>query len=156
MLWLLCCCSHAHTCNRTWDTSSIPPWVLRVHVEFVANFWSWKTHPFKVQPNLFRAVGCPTLPCISTSATLAITTWVQPMLDSISVIILTYEWALKSLTPSRCHQISWSPYIEEGEVKVKFEHTLTITRRYDPLRGPTSGSWGGLRPSAEAFFALWA
>ena len=30
------------------------------------------------------------------------------------------------------------------------------TRRYGPLRGPTSSSCGGLRPSAEAFFALWA
>ena len=28
------------------------------------------------------------------------------------------------------------------------------TRRYGPLRGPTSSSCGGLRPSAEAFFAL--
>ena len=27
-------------------------------------------------------------------------------------------------------------------------------RRYGPLRGPTSSSCGGLRPSAEAFFAL--
>ena len=30
------------------------------------------------------------------------------------------------------------------------------TRRYGPLRGPTSSSCGGLRPSAEAFFALLA
>ena len=34
--------------------------------------------------------------------------------------------------------------------------TIMITRRYDPLRGPTSSSCGGLRPSAEAFFALGA
>ena len=31
---------------------------------------------------------------------------------------------------------------------------VTDTRRWSPLRGPTSGSCGGLRPSAEAFFAL--
>ena len=30
------------------------------------------------------------------------------------------------------------------------------TRRYGPLCGPTSSSCGGLRPSAEAFFALQA
>ena len=34
-----------------------------------------------------------------------------------------------------------------------FPHILS-TRRYSPLRGPTSNSCGGLRPSAEAFFAL--
>ena len=34
--------------------------------------------------------------------------------------------------------------------------TVTTTRRYCPLRGPTSGSCRGLQPSAEAFFALWA
>ena len=28
------------------------------------------------------------------------------------------------------------------------------TRRYGPLRGPTSSSCGGLHPSSEAFFAL--
>ena len=28
--------------------------------------------------------------------------------------------------------------------------------RYGPLRGPTFSSFGGLRPSAAAFFALWA
>jgi hypothetical protein len=32
--------------------------------------------------------------------------------------------------------------------------TFKGTRRYGPLRGPTSSSCGGLRPSAEAFFAL--
>ena len=31
---------------------------------------------------------------------------------------------------------------------------LRYTRRYSPLRGLTSSSCGGLRPSAEAFFAL--
>ena len=31
---------------------------------------------------------------------------------------------------------------------------LTFTRRYGPLRGPTSSSCGWLWPSAEAFFAL--
>ena len=31
---------------------------------------------------------------------------------------------------------------------------LNKTRRYGPLRGPTSSSCGGLQPSAEAFFAL--
>ena len=31
---------------------------------------------------------------------------------------------------------------------------LNKTRRYGPLRGPTSSSCGGLRPPAEAFFAL--
>ena len=34
--------------------------------------------------------------------------------------------------------------------------TVTTTRRYGPLRGPTSGSCRGLQPAAEAFFALWA
>jgi hypothetical protein len=29
-----------------------------------------------------------------------------------------------------------------------------VTRRYGPLRGPTSSSCGGLQPLAEAFFAL--
>ena len=33
---------------------------------------------------------------------------------------------------------------------------IIITRRYGLLRGPTSSSCGGLWPSAEAFFALWA
>jgi hypothetical protein len=32
--------------------------------------------------------------------------------------------------------------------------TLSYTRRHGPLRGPTSSSCGGLRPSADAFFAL--
>ena len=32
--------------------------------------------------------------------------------------------------------------------------TIYMTRRYSPLRGLTSSSCGGLRPSAEAFFAL--
>ena len=31
---------------------------------------------------------------------------------------------------------------------------IIYTRRYGPLRGPTSSSCGGLRPPAEAFFAL--
>ena len=31
---------------------------------------------------------------------------------------------------------------------------VIYTRRYSPLRGLTSSSCGGLRPSAEAFFAL--
>ena len=31
---------------------------------------------------------------------------------------------------------------------------LMITRRYGPLREPTSSSCGGLRPLAEVFFAL--
>ena len=35
-----------------------------------------------------------------------------------------------------------------------FKSTFRITRRYGPLRGPTSSSCGGLRPLAEAFFAL--
>ena len=30
------------------------------------------------------------------------------------------------------------------------------TRRYGPLRGPTSSSSGGLKTLSEAFFALWA
>ena len=33
-------------------------------------------------------------------------------------------------------------------------HIFIDTKRYGPLRGPTSSSCGGLRPSAEAFFAL--
>ena len=33
---------------------------------------------------------------------------------------------------------------------------FVYTRRYGPLRGLTSSSCGGLRPLAEAFFALWA
>ena len=33
---------------------------------------------------------------------------------------------------------------------------LQVTRRYGPLRGPTSRSCGGLRPSAEAFYAVLA
>ena len=32
--------------------------------------------------------------------------------------------------------------------------SLIATRRYSPLRGLTSSSCGGLRPTAEAFFAL--
>ena len=35
-------------------------------------------------------------------------------------------------------------------------YAFKLTRRYGPLRGPTSSSCGGLRPSAEAFFALQA
>ena len=35
-------------------------------------------------------------------------------------------------------------------------HPFIKTRRYGPLRGPTSSSCGGLQPSAEALFALWA
>ena len=31
---------------------------------------------------------------------------------------------------------------------------IPVTKRYSPLRGLTSSSSGGLRPSAEAFFAL--
>ena len=31
---------------------------------------------------------------------------------------------------------------------------VIFTRRYDPLRGPTSSSCGGLQPLAKAFFAL--
>ena len=30
---------------------------------------------------------------------------------------------------------------------------ITTTRRYGPLRGPTSSSCGGLRPSTEGFFS---
>ena len=36
-------------------------------------------------------------------------------------------------------------------------HNISLilsTRRYGPIRGPTSSSGGGLRPSAGAFFAL--
>ena len=40
-------------------------------------------------------------------------------------------------------------------VKGTYNFTAFInTRRYGPLRGPTSSSCGGLRPSSEAFFAL--
>ena len=31
---------------------------------------------------------------------------------------------------------------------------IMVTRRYSPLRGLTSSSCGGLRPSAKVFFAL--
>ena len=34
------------------------------------------------------------------------------------------------------------------------ECSITSTRRYGPLRGPTSSSCGGLRPSTEGFFLL--
>ena len=37
-----------------------------------------------------------------------------------------------------------------GEIKA---FKVKNIRRYGPLRGPTSSSCGGLRPSAEAFFA---
>ena len=37
-----------------------------------------------------------------------------------------------------------------------FDFILKTTRRYGPLRRPTSSSCGGLRPSAGAFLALWA
>ena len=40
--------------------------------------------------------------------------------------------------------------------KGRYDDTIILTRKYGPLRGPTSSSCGGLRPSAEAFFALWA
>ena len=40
--------------------------------------------------------------------------------------------------------------------KLKLKTILVNTRRYGPLRGPTSSSCGGLWPSAEAFFALHA
>ena len=35
-----------------------------------------------------------------------------------------------------------------------FVNIIQVTKRYGPLRGPTSSSCGGLRPSAEACFAL--
>ena len=38
----------------------------------------------------------------------------------------------------------------------KYLFLLQLTRRYGPLRGPTSSSCGRLRPSTKAFFALWA
>ena len=40
-------------------------------------------------------------------------------------------------------RVKWS----EGKRKI-----LRKTRRYGPLRGPTSSSCGGLWPSAEAFY----
>ena len=39
-------------------------------------------------------------------------------------------------------------------LNIAFTSEIMNTRRYGPLRGPTSSSCGGLRPSAEAFFAL--
>ena len=38
--------------------------------------------------------------------------------------------------------------------KIFLFYAIISTRRYSPLRGPTSSSCGGLLPSAEAFFAL--
>ena len=43
--------------------------------------------------------------------------------------------------------------VEVGKQR-KVASEITDTRRYLPLRGPTSSSCGGLRPLAEAFFAL--
>ena len=39
-------------------------------------------------------------------------------------------------------------------VLVMLRLMIVITRRYGPLRGPTSSSCGGLRPSDDVFFAL--
>ena len=39
-------------------------------------------------------------------------------------------------------------------IKGPFSCLINVTRRYDPLGGPTFSSFGGLRPLAEAFFAL--
>ena len=58
--------------------------------------------------------------------------------------------------------VMWNTYSETNSVKCILwsayskMKTLTWTRRYGPLRGPTSSSCRGLRPSAEAFFALQA
>ena len=43
---------------------------------------------------------------------------------------------------------------QRGGFSLCHMYILMHTRRYGPLRGPTSSSCGGLRPSAEAFFAL--
>ena len=44
--------------------------------------------------------------------------------------------------------------VQPYKTKTKKISVLILTRRYSPLRGLTSSSCGGLRPSAEAFFAL--
>ena len=50
----------------------------------------------------------------------------------------------------KCH-LEWNQYLN-----MKCSARLGPTRRCGPLRGPSSSSCGGLHPSAEAFFALWA
>ena len=51
--------------------------------------------------------------------------------------------------------------VEEGKYGIDHQRwgnisVFKVTRRYGSLRGPTSSTCGGLRPSAEDFFALWA
>ena len=57
---------------------------------------------------------------------------------------------LPTLENVRRHTTSYQRPIFNCSLKLR----LKETRRYGPLRGPTSSSCGGLQPSAEAFFAL--
>ena len=53
------------------------------------------------------------------------------------------------------HQIQYVRFKPE-QILLHTKYVFINTRRYSPLRGLTSSSCGGLRPTAEAFFALWA
>ena len=46
--------------------------------------------------------------------------------------------------------------VAEGKYEEKVGILIILTRRWVPLLGHSSSSWGGLRPLAEAFFAFWA
>ena len=62
---------------------------------------------------------------------------------NININNIVYRY---NTVPAKCNNT--------GSKHVIFKVSFTNTRRYSPLRGPTSSSCGGLRPSAEAFFAL--
>ena len=57
--------------------------------------------------------------------------------------------------PIQGGSFNWTPpKFSKYKMRKLTDSNKQETRRYGPLRGPTSSSCGGLRPSAEAFFAL--
>ena len=66
-----------------------------------------------------------------------------------SILKCTHQWPklVKIILPSKVSEFIFNKIFS-------LVCSLNKTRRYGPLRGPTSTSCGGLWPSVEAFFAL--
>ena len=87
------------------------------------------------------------------------TLWVKP-LERVFVASLTQQVCLERKT-SLIQTLNVWGYISSTLTKESYKRKFysyifssIITRRYSPLRGLTSSSCWGLRPLAEAFFAL--
>ena len=85
--------------------------------------------------------------------------------SSTTLLAVAGETLTAQATPRTLLILPWSVIWREiaaglSEAVIQYSNCMFFpfnqTSRCGPLRGPSSSSCGGLWPSAEAFFALWA